>query len=176
MALPFAAHHVCLNTSICCWLPLVLQLASLSITGPYSAPSSFPFPVVSLLVIWHSCVFSSIPLWSIDFMPRFLCLSVRFLSSVAVQLFLNFWPLLWSTVVSLVVCSFSLWFSTLVKDKGQPVLSQRCSSWAGNSLPEMDTIVDSIPYLQSCPGILLGKETLYSWGCAWWQTNGKAEI
>lgn len=144
--------------------------------GHTLTPSSFPFPVMSLLVIWHSCVFSSIPLWSTDFMPRFLCISVRFLSFAAVQLFLSFWPLLLSTSGFLGGFCFSLWFSTLVKDKGQPVLSQWCSSWARSCLPQMDTIVRQYPlFTESCPGILLGKETLYRWGCAWWQTNGKAE-
>lgn len=58
-------------------------------------PPLFP-PQLSLLVVWHSYVSSSTPLWSIDFMPRFLCISVSLPSSVSLQLFLNFWPLLWS--------------------------------------------------------------------------------
>lgn len=44
VAWPFAAHHVHLNTSICCWLPLVLQLASHGITGVYSATILFSLP------------------------------------------------------------------------------------------------------------------------------------
>lgn len=53
---PFEHIHLLL-------LPLVLQLASLTASRGYTLPpSSFPSPVVSLLVVWHSCVFSSIPL------------------------------------------------------------------------------------------------------------------
>lgn len=92
--LPFAAHRVHLSTSICCWLPLVLQLASLTASwGCALPPSSFLSPVVSACgLAWLLFL-----LWSTDVMPRSLCISVRFPSSVAFQLVLNFWPLLWFT-------------------------------------------------------------------------------
>lgn len=132
-------------------------------------------------ILWHHPLFPSqlsLCLWSgtvvffpaspseADFMPRFLLGSPPLLLSNCS----------WISgascdppVASLVVHCFSLQFSALVKDKG-------CSSWARNCLPQMDTIAESIPYLQShVQEFFWEKETLYRWGCAKWQTNGKAE-
>lgn len=62
------------------------------------SPPSFSFPVVSLLVIWHSWgFFQHPPLKHKLYAKLSMHLSVRLLSSVAIQLFSDFWPLLWST-------------------------------------------------------------------------------
>lgn len=86
---PFEHLHLLLAS------PCAAAGISHSITGTYSDTILFSLPsCVSACDLAQWCFFQHPPLKHRPQMPRFLCISVRFPFSVAVQLFLNFWPLL----------------------------------------------------------------------------------
>lgn len=86
---PFEHLHLLLAS------PCAVAGISHSIMGTYSDTILFSLPsCVPACDLAQLCFFQQTPLKHRLQMPRFPCISVRFHSSVAVQLFLTFWPLL----------------------------------------------------------------------------------